>query len=69
MDNTFASVAEKFIEYIKANKERKAKDVERDYKVSSGRGVHRPIASIKPFDIALMIDGHCKARQTRPSAQ
>ncbi|HEY6700524.1 MAG TPA: site-specific integrase [Pseudolabrys sp.] len=60
MDNTFASVAEKFIEYIKANKERKAKDVERELQPFIRSWGHRPIASIKPSDIALIIEATVK---------
>ena len=60
MDSTFASVAEKFIEYIKANKERKAKDVERELQPFIRSWGHRPIASIKPSDIALMIEATVK---------
>jgi integrase len=56
VDSTFASVAEKFIEYIKANKERKAKDVERELQGFISAWGHRPIASIKPADVALMIE-------------
>jgi len=55
--NTFAAVAEKFIEFIIANKERKAAEVERDLRKEfiSPWG-HRPIASIKPMDVALVIE-------------
>jgi integrase len=55
--NTFAAVAERFIEHIKANKERKAAEVERDLRKEfiSPWG-HRPIASIKPMDVALVIE-------------
>jgi integrase len=60
LDSTFASVAEKFIEYIKANKERKAKDVERELQGFIGAWGHRPIASIKPADVALMIEATVK---------
>ncbi|HEY6699811.1 MAG TPA: Arm DNA-binding domain-containing protein, partial [Pseudolabrys sp.] len=61
MDSTFASVAEKFIEHIKANRERKAGEVERDLRQEFIKPWgHRPIASIKPFDIALIIEATVK---------
>jgi integrase len=60
VDRTFASVAEKFIEYIKANKERKAKDVERELQGFIRTWGHRPVASIKPADVALMIEATVK---------
>jgi integrase len=60
VDRTFASVAEKFIEYIKANKERKAKDVERELQGFIRAWGHRPVASIKPADVALMIEATVK---------
>ena len=53
--NTFASLAEKFIEYTKANKERKAKDVERELQPFIRSWGHRPIASITPTDVANVI--------------
>jgi len=56
MDSTFAAVAAKFIEYINANKERKAKDVERELQPFIKALGHRPIASIKPSDVALIIE-------------
>jgi integrase len=59
-DNTFASVAEQFIEYIKANKERKAEDVERELQAFIKPWGHRPIASIKPMDVTLIIDATVK---------
>jgi integrase len=56
LDSTFAAVAAKFIEYINANKERKAKDVERELQPFIKALGHRPIASIKPSDVALIIE-------------
>jgi integrase len=56
MDSTFAAVAAKFIEYINANKERKAKDVERELQPFIKAWGHRPISSIKPSDVALIIE-------------
>jgi integrase len=56
MDSTFASVTQKFIEYINANKERKAKAVERELQPFIKAWGHRPIASIKPTDVALTIE-------------
>jgi integrase len=57
MDSTFTSVAEKFIEHIKANKQRKAAEVERDLRKEFIKPWgHRPIASIKPMDVALVIE-------------
>jgi integrase len=57
MDSTFASVAEKFIEHMKANKQRKASEVERDLRKNFIKPWgHRPIASIKPMDVALVIE-------------
>ena len=60
MDSTFAAVAAKFIEYINANKERKAKDVERELQVFIKAWGHRPIASIKASDVALIIEATVK---------
>jgi integrase len=60
MDSTFASVAAKFIEYINANKERKAKDVERELQAFIKPWGHRPIASIKASDVALVIEATVK---------
>jgi integrase len=55
-DNTFASVAEKFIEHVKANKERKAAEVERDLRQTFVKAWgHRSIASIKPYDVMLVV--------------
>jgi len=59
-DNTFAAVVAKFIEYIKANKERKAKDVERELQPFIKAWGHRSIASIKASDVALMIEATVK---------
>jgi integrase len=59
-DNTFASVAEQFIEYIKANKERKAEDVERELQAFIKPWGHRLIVSIKPMDVTLIIDATVK---------
>ena len=56
MDSTFASVTQKFIEYINANKERKAEAVERELQPFIKAWGHRPIASIKPTDVALTIE-------------
>jgi len=56
MDSTFAAVTAKFIEYINANKERKAKDVERELQPFIKALGHRPIASIKPSDVALIVE-------------
>jgi integrase len=53
--NTFASVAQKFIDFVKANKERKAAEVERELQVFVGPWGHRPIASITPTDVANVI--------------
>ena len=56
-DRTFAAVAEKFIEHVKRNKERKAPEVERDLRSEFIKpwGA-RPIASITARDIAAVID-------------
>ena len=59
-DNTVAAVAEKFIEYIKANKERKAKDVERELQPFINAWGPRAIASIRAADVALMIEATVK---------
>ena len=59
-DNTFAAVVAKFIEYIKANKERKAKDVERELQPFIKAWGHRSIASIKASDVALIIEATVK---------
>jgi integrase len=56
LDSTFASVAEKFIEYTKGNKERKAKQVERELQAFIKPWGHRPIASIKAADVALVVE-------------
>ena len=53
--DAFAWVAAKFIEFIKANKQRKAGDVERELQVFVGPWGHRPIASITPTDVANVI--------------
>ena len=53
--NTFASVAAKFVEFMKANKQRKADAVERELQVFVGPWGHRPIASITPTDVANVI--------------
>jgi integrase len=53
--NTFASVAAKFVEFMKANKQRKADVVERELQVFVGPWGHRPIASITPTDVANVI--------------
>jgi len=59
-ESTFAAVTAKFIEYINANKERKAKDVERELQPFIKALGHRPIAGIKPHDIALIIEATVK---------
>jgi integrase len=60
-DSTFASVAEKFIEYVKANKERKAAEVERDLRQEFIKPWgHRPIASITPLDVDIVIKATVK---------
>jgi integrase len=53
--NTFASVAQKFIDFAKANKERKAAEVERELQAFIKPWGHRPIASITPTDVAIVI--------------
>jgi integrase len=60
-ENNFASVAEKFIEYVRANKERKAGDVERELRQEFIKPWgHRPISSIKAMDVAAIIDATVK---------
>lgn len=55
-DQTFASVAEKFIDHIKAQKERKAAEVERDLRSEFIKPwAARPIASITAHDVAAVI--------------
>src|SRR5262249_40666079 len=60
-DNTFGAVAEKFIDHIKQNKERKAAEVERDLRQEFIKpwGV-RPVASITAHDVAAVIEAHVK---------
>jgi integrase len=55
-DQTFAAVAEKFIDHVKAQKERKAAEVERDLRREFVKpwGA-RPIATITPHDVAAVI--------------
>jgi integrase len=53
--NTFASVAAKFVEFMKVNKQRKADAVERELQVFVEPWAHRSIASITPTDVANII--------------
>jgi integrase len=60
-DQTFAAVAEKFIDHVKAQKERKAAEVERDLRrefIKPWGG--RPVAGITPHDVAAVIDAAVK---------
>jgi integrase len=60
-DRTFEAVAEKFIAHIKAQKERKAADVERDLREHFIKPWgKRPAASITPHDVAAVIDATVK---------
>lgn len=60
-DETFGALAEKFIDHIKANKERKADETARDLRQEFvKRWGSRPIASITAHDVAAVIDATLK---------
>jgi integrase len=67
-DQTFAAVAEKFIDHIKAQKEQKADEVERDLRRHFIKPWgSRPVASITHHDVAAVIDSTLKRATKKQS--